>query len=937
MADFRLPPLNVGERLYRALLHLYPSRFRDAFDRDLIEAFRDQRRDASERRVPRPLFALTIALDLLTQAFAEHASTVWSVLRRHPAPDREKPMTLRPPRALTLADLRYAARRLLRVPSFTATTVFVLALGVGATTAVFSVVNGVLLRPLPYAHPDRLVALTHSIEVSGVPEADQSEGTLMFYQRHATAFTGVGAWRDQAVNLELVDGRVGIAERVAAAQVTANLFEVLGVPPALGRDFHRDEDRVGASPVVILSHDFWQRHFNGERSAIGKSIVADGISREVVGVMPKGFAFPRSAPEIWTPLPLDPAHATVASFNYRGVGRLRDDATIASARADLAHVLPGLLDEFPGDIPREMWDKAKIRPIVTPLLDSIVGDVSSLLWILLGSVGLVLLIACANVANLFLVRGEARQLELAVRGALGSGVAGIVAQCLSESLVLAVAGGVIGVLFAFVGVSWATTWADKMDVPRIEQVSIDGRVLAFALVVCALSTLLVSLIPLLRARRVPIAIVLRESGRGSTAGAERQRTRSALVIAQVALALVLIAGSGLLARSFTRLRNVQPGFDSRNVSITRLALSAKTYPTGESRMQLYGRLIEQVNALPGVRDAAMGDWVPLTSDHNDVVVEVQDHPVPPNELPADHFVATVDPNYFKTLGIPLLAGQTFESPYNGRRSTGVVVSKAFADRYWPGGSALGKHLRPSISGPWFTVVGVVGNIHMAALNKPAEDAMYMPMLPDTSQWATPSFVTLLVRSEGQQDLSLPIRNIVHALDPALPTYGQQPLSNVIAAASSRARVTVLLLVVASTLALILGAVGLYGVLAYGVSLRQREIGVRIVLGAPPSQVSWMVSRQALGLALAGIVIGIGFALAATRLLSGLLYDVSPTDPLTLGGNMYRVARDGRAGELDPGAEGGGGRPLGGTAKRVSGAYPARLTPRRHPRSPRFTS
>ncbi|HMI58630.1 MAG TPA: ABC transporter permease, partial [Gemmatimonadaceae bacterium] len=753
MADFRVPPLNAGERLYRALLHLYPSRFRDAFDRDLIEAFRDQRRDASERRVPQPLFALTIVYDVLTQALAERVSSLWSMLRRHPAPEREKPMMNRPPRALTLADLRYATRRLLRVPSFTATTVFVLALGVGATTAVFSVVNGVLLRPLPYAHPDRLVALTHSIEVSGVPEADQSEGTLLFYQEHATAFTGIGAWRNQSVNLELVDGRVGDAERVSAAQVTSNLFEVLGIPPMLGRDFRRDEDRVGATPVVILSHDFWLRHFGGDRSAIGKRIVADGISREIVGVMPQGFAFPRSAPELWTPMPFDPAHAQVASFNYRGVGRLRDGATIASARADLAHVLPGLLDQYPGDIPRAMWDKANIRPLVTPLLDSVVGDVSSLLWILLGSVSLVLLIACANVANLFLVRGEARQLELAVRGALGSGVAGIVAQCLSESLVLALAGGVIGVLFAFAGVSWATGWADKMDVPRLEQISIDGRVLAFALAVCALSTLLVSLIPLLRARRVPIAIVLRESGRGSTAGAERQRTRSVLVVAQVALALVLIAGAGLLARSFTRLRNVQPGFDGRNVSITRLALSATTYPTGESRMRLYGRLIEQARALPGVREAAIGDWVPLTSDHNDVVVEVEDHPLPPNALPADHFVATVDPNYFKTMGIPLLAGQTLESPYGGRRSPGVVVSKAFADRYWPDGSALGKKIRPSISGPWFTVIGEVGNVHFTALNKPAEDAIYGPMLPtDTTSASTPAFVTLILRTDGPQDL-----------------------------------------------------------------------------------------------------------------------------------------------------------------------------------------
>ncbi|MDQ2766804.1 MAG: ABC transporter permease, partial [Gemmatimonadota bacterium] len=306
MADFRLPPLNVGERLYRALLHLYPPRFRDAFDRDLIEAFRDQRRDASERRVPRPVFALMIAHDLLTQALAERASSLWSALRRRPVVDGEEPLMSGSQRAMNFAELRYAARRLLRVPSFTITTVFVLALGVGAMTAVFSVVNGVLLRPLPYADPGRLVALTHTLEVSGVPEADQSEASVLYYQEHAKSFTGIGAWRDQAVNLEPVGGESGAAERVEAAQITSNLFELLGIPILLGRDFRRDEDRVGAAPVVILSYEFWQRHFSGARSVIGKRLLTDGISREIVGVMPNKFTFPRSDPELWMPLQFNP-------------------------------------------------------------------------------------------------------------------------------------------------------------------------------------------------------------------------------------------------------------------------------------------------------------------------------------------------------------------------------------------------------------------------------------------------------------------------------------------------------------------------------------------------------------------------------------------------------------------------------------------------------
>lgn len=883
MADFRVPPLNRGERLYRVLLHLYPARFRRAFAQDLIEAFRDQRRDASEHRIPRAAFSFMIVHDLLTQALAERASSILSAFRRPPGLDREEPLMPGPLRAVRLAELQHAVRRLLRVPSFTITTVFVLALGIGTTTAMFSVVNGVLLRPLPYADPSRLVALTHTIDIAGTSNVDQSDASVLLYQEHARALTGIGAWRDRDINLGMVDGEAGMAERVSAALVTSNLFQLLGVDPVLGRDFRSGEDRVDAAPVVMLSHRFWQRHFNGAPSAIGKRIIADGVSREVIGVMPKTFVFPRSAPELWFPIPIDPAKATAASFNYRSVARLRSGATIASARADLEHVLPRLLDEFPSGIPPAMWAQAHVRPVVTPLRDSIVGDVSRPLWILLGSVALVFLIACANVANLFLVRGEARQLELAVRGALGSGVTGIVAQCLSESFVLAAAGGAVGVLFAIVGVSWAIGLADDINVPRLDQVSVDGRVLAFALAICALSTVLVSLIPLLRARRIPIALVLRESGRGATAGAARQHTRSALVVAQVALALVIVAGSGLLARSFARLRNVQPGFDSRDVSLTRLALPTASFPTDQSLVQFYGSLLEQVRALPGVRDATISDWVPLTDDHNDVVVTVEDHPLPPTALPRVHWTASVDPGYFRTMSIPLLAGRTFESPYRAQPSMDAVVSKAFAARYWPHGSALGKKIRPDIKGPWFTIVGEVGNVNFQSLDKPAEDAIYLPLsTPDSVQWSAPRFVALLVQTEGRQDVSLAVRNIVHALDPSTPTYDQRSLASVVTAASSRARITVLLLVVASTLALILGAVGLYGVMAYGVSLRQREIGVRIALGAQPAQVSRMISRQGLGLALVGIVIGTGVAVAATRLLSGLLYDVSPTDPYTFG-------------------------------------------------------
>ncbi len=883
MGDFRLPALNMGERLYRALLHLYPSRFRRDFERDLIEAFRDQRRDAAQRRWSLAAFYLSVVHDLLTQAIAERASSIWSILRKPSGRDREESLMFDVHRILPFSELRHATRRLLRVPSFSITTVLVLALGIGATTAVFSVVNGVLLRPLPYADPQRLVALTHSIQLSGTRDLDQSDASVLFYQEHARALSGISAWRDRDVNLEMVDGQTGMAERVSAALITANMFSVLGIPPVAGRDFHVGEDRVDATPVAMLSYRFWQQHFGGSAAAIGKRIVTDGVSREIVGVMPRTFVFPRSTPELWFPIPLDPSRAIVGNFNLRGIARLSPGATTERARADLERVLPGILDEFPSGIPPAMWEQAHMRPVVTPLLDSIVGDVSQLLWVLFGSVGLVLLIACANVANLLLVRGEARQLELAVRGALGSGVAGIVAQCLSESFVLAAAGGAIGILLTLTGVAWATGLADTISVPRLRDVSVDGSVLAFAVAICVLSALLVSLIPLLRARRIPIAIVLRESGRGATSGIDRQRTRSILVVSQVALALVLVAGSGLLGRSFARLRNVAPGFDARHVAVTRMALSAATYPTGTSVVRFYARLLDEVRALPGVQNATISDWVPLSGDHNDNIVTIEDHPLPPDLLPRVHFAATVDPAYFRTMGIPLLAGRAFQSPYGTHRSAEMIVSKAFAERYWPGGNPLGKNIRPGIAGPWYTIVGEVANVHYEALDKPAEDAIYGSLSSaDSSPTSAPRFVSLLIKTRGEQDLSLAVRNIVHALDPALPTYDQQSLDAVVAAASARARATVLLLVVASSLALILGAVGLYGVMAYGVSLRQREIGVRIALGAQPAEVSRMISRQGLGLALLGIGVGAAIALGATRLLSGLLYDVSPTDPLTFG-------------------------------------------------------
>jgi putative ABC transport system permease protein len=882
MPDFRVPPLNAGERVYRALLHLYPPSFRREFSQALVETFRDQRHAARCAGVSGGVFWLATLRDVVTHAPAERVARVWRFLRPDPTMSHQDSPMAALPQAFHGAELRVALRRLRRSPTFAITTVVVLGLGIGATTAVFSIVNGVLLRPLPYASPGQLVAISHTLDVGGITEAQQSEAGLLYYQEHATAFESVGGWRDRDVNVARA-GDGGPPERTATALVSANLFRVLGVRPQLGRDFHDGEDRRGAAPVAILGHAMWERLFRGDTTAIGQRIIVDGIPRVVVGVMPASFKFIKTAPALWLPASFDVKTASATSFNYTNIARKRVGVTDRDARVDLERILPHILEEFPSDVPPAMWARAHLQPQVRSLRDYVVGDAPLLLWILLGSVGVVLLIASANVASLFLVRGESRQIELAVRGALGSGPAGMMAQLLSEALLLVAAGGLVGVTLAAAGVKSAAAIGATVGLPRLDQVVVDGRVLLFALAVTIACGLLVSLIPIVRARRIPIAIVLRDAGRHTASGAVRQRARSALVIAQIALALVLVAASGLLMRSFMRLRHVQPGFDGESVISARLVLPEANYATTAAAVQLENQLLVRVRALPGVRAASLTDLLPLASDVNTEVVTVEDHPLPPNALPRVHTEATVDAEYFRALRIPVLAGRSFNPADPSHPAAEAIVSRAFAERYWPGQSPLGRRIRPGIDGGWLTIVGEVGDVHYESLDTPANDAFYLPLVtPPTTNNGVPRFVSLVVDAGSRQSSVAPeIRSIVRSLDPSLPTYDERSLNELIAASSARARVTLSLLAIASALALILGAVGVYGVMAYGVTLRQREIGVRIALGAQPGEVSRMISRQGIVLGMAGVAIGLGLALIVTRFLRGLLYDVSPTDPTTL--------------------------------------------------------
>jgi predicted permease len=780
---------------------------------------------------------------------------------------------------------RYAFRRLRAAPGFAAAVMLMLALGIGATTTVFGVADGILLRPLPFPDPDRLVALTHTIVVSGISKIDQSDATFLLYQRHATrTFENIGAYRITDVNLGAHGGEVASAERVVAAGVTASLFPTLRAAPMRGRAFNAQDDRPDAAKVAMLSAPLWRRKFGGDPDIIGRRLVIDGIEREVVGVMPDDFHYPTASTGLWVPLGFDPARASVGNFNFKAVGRLRPGVEPEAGAAELARVLPSLLDEFASEIPRKMFEQAQMKPVVRPLRDAIVGDVGHLLWILLGAVALLLVIACANVAGLFLVRAEGAQRDVAIRMALGAGRGAVVTQYVTEAMMLAAAGGIAGVLLALVGVRALRVSPAGADLPRLAEVGIDARVLLFAIAATVVSALAVSLMPVLRARRVAPGVILKESSRSATVGRERQRARSALVVAQVALALVLVAGSTLMARSFAELRDVRPGFDARHVLTVRLALPDVTYPDAVATLGFYDRVLERIAALPGVSGAAFTEWLPLSDDHNDSVITFEDRPLAPDEVPPDHLVTYVGPRYFGTLGIPIVSGRTFERPDAARPSSEVIVSRAFAERYWKGQSPIGKRIRSNISGPWSTIVGVVGDVHMESLERPADELVYFPLvtLEHDSAYA-PTSGAIALRTTGADPMSLApaLRSIIHDIDPTLPTYEERPMQARVAGATARTRFVMLMLGIASLVALAMGMVGLYGVLAYGVTLRRREIGVRMALGATMADVTQMIARRGVTLAALGIAAGLVGALGATRLLHGLLYGVSPTDPVAL--------------------------------------------------------
>jgi putative ABC transport system permease protein len=768
-----------------------------------------------------------------------------------------------------LQDLKYGVRMLMKHPGFTAVAVIALALGIGANTAIFSVVNAVLLRPLPFTEPDSLMVVYESRMDRGGQRGSVSYPNFADWRAQNTVFEHMSTFHDS----DFVLTGEGEPVRLHTAVVNADLLPLLGVAPIIGRPFVPEEDKPGNSGrVVLLSHRLWQQRFSGDQNVLGKSLVLNGKDYDVVGVMPEGFHFPVDAEtiDLWTTVAVDSGMFGQRGAHYMHViARLKPGITQAQATAEMEGIAANLERQYP--------DENSHRGVtVVPALESLVGDVRPALLILLGAVGMVLLIACVNVANLLLARATTRHREMAIRAALGASRLRVVRQLLTESVLLALAGGALGLLIALWGTDLLVSLT-RDDLPRAGQIGLDVRVLGFTLLVSLLTGIVFGIVPAIQSSRTDLTESLKEGGRGSTEGG-RNRLRGALVVGEVAIAIVLLAGAGLLIQSLRRLERVDPGFNPRNVLTFSLGLPEVRYKP-EQQIQFYQLLKARLESLPGVKSASAVMPLPLGGDRMRVTFETEGRPIAKGELPATE-IRTIGLDYFKTMGIPLIKGRDFTERDVQKAPAVIIVNEAFAKQFFPGEEVIGKHIQPGISDdddetPMREIVGLVGNVKHQKLNAEPDPEAYEPHAQLTFD------MTMLVRTETDPNsIVKAAQNEVKALDKDLPAYGIKTLDEYLSASVARPRFNALLLGVFASLALILTAVGLYGVMNYSVTQRTHEIGIRVALGARQQDVLKMVVRQ--GMILTGIGIGAGLigAYFLTRLLETMLFGVGSTDPAT---------------------------------------------------------